>query len=74
MVSPQYVIAVGACACGGGPYHSSQGYSYLSGINQRIPVDVFVPGCPPRPEAIMNGIISLQEKMSEDAKTWPTNQ
>ena len=63
MVSPKYVLAVGACACGGGPFASNLSYATSSGVKNVIPVDVFVPGCPPRPEAVMNGLITLQEKI-----------
>lgn len=63
MTSPKYVLAIGACACGGGPFGSEQSYSTTAGAEEVLPVDVFVPGCPPRPEAIMNGLITLQEKI-----------
>lgn len=63
MRSPKYVLAVGACACKGGLFGPCYSYSTMSGVQTVIPVDVFVPGCPPRPEAIMNGLIVLQEKI-----------
>lgn len=62
MPTPRYVLAVGSCACSGGVY-SNQELVY-AGAHQVLPVDVFIPGCPPRPEAIMNGLITLQEKVN----------
>lgn len=64
MVSPKYVLAIGACACGGGAFHFNQSYMASARVQDIIPVDVFVPGCPPRPEAVMNGLLALQEKIS----------
>lgn len=64
MLSPKYVLAVGACANCGGLFSPEFSYSVVPGIDRAIPVDVYVPGCPPRPEAIMNGLIALQEKIS----------
>lgn len=61
MASPKYVLAIGGCACKGGPFINSD--STGSGVGEILPVDVYVPGCPPRPEAIMDGIIALQEKI-----------
>ena len=64
MPSPKYVIAMGACAISGGPF--KEGYNVLKGIDRLIPVDVFIPGCPPRPEALLDGLIKLQEKIAAE--------
>ncbi|MDD7258413.1 MAG: hypothetical protein PUH24_09150, partial [Prevotellaceae bacterium] len=61
MAEPKYVIAVGGCAISGGPFKSS--YHVVKGIDEIVPVDVFIPGCPPRPEAIMYGMMQLQRKV-----------
>jgi len=59
MPEPKYCLAMGACSISGGPF--KQGYNVLKGIDRFIPVDVYVPGCPPRPEALLNGLIELQK-------------
>lgn len=63
MGEPKYCIAMGACAIAGGPF--KQGYNVLKGIDRFIPVDVHIPGCPPRPEALLHAIITLQEKIAQ---------
>jgi len=69
MPEPKYVIAMGACAISGGPF--KQGYNVLKGIDRYIPVDVVIPGCPPRPEALLHAFLTLQEKIYGQKLTGP---
>ena len=63
MPEPKYVIAMGACAISGGPF--KQGYNVLKGVDRFIPVDVHIPGCPPRPEALIHAFMTLQKKIDD---------
>ena len=67
MPEPKYVVAMGACASGGGPF--KEGYNVVSGIDKFIPVDVYIPGCPPTPQALLNGLITLQKKIDGQSIT-----
>jgi NADH-quinone oxidoreductase subunit B len=65
MPEPKYVVAMGACASGGGPF--KEGYNVVSGVDNYIPVDVYIPGCPPTPQALLNGLITLQKKIDKQS-------
>jgi NADH-quinone oxidoreductase subunit B len=65
MPEPKYVIAMGACASGGGPF--KEGYNVVAGIDKFLPVDVYIPGCPPTPQALINGCIMLQKKIDKQS-------
>lgn len=65
MPEPKYVLAMGACASGGGPF--KEGYNVVSGVDKFIPVDVYVPGCPPTPQALLHGLMKIQEKIRHES-------
>ena len=74
MPAPRYVIALGNCAISGGPFAVEANYDVVLGVDQLIPVDIYVPGCPPRPEALIEGIFQLQEKITGVRHPFPQNR
>jgi NADH-quinone oxidoreductase subunit B len=71
MAAPKWVIAMGNCAISGGPFAVAENYNVVTGVDRLIPVDVYVPGCPPRPEGLLEGILKLQEKVSGRRYPFP---
>ena len=72
MPEPKYVIAMGACAISGGPF--KEGYNVLKGVDRYIPVDIHIPGCPPRPEALLHGLMELQKKIESQRTLGSTER
>ena len=70
MLEPKWVIAMGNCAISGGPFVYEGQYSVVEGVEKLFPVDVYIPGCPPRPEALIEGILKLEEKLT-GKRRWP---
>ncbi|WP_029898144.1 NADH-quinone oxidoreductase subunit B [Desulfohalovibrio reitneri] len=70
MPAPKYVMALGNCAIAGGPFAIKGQYNVIEGVDQLVPVDVYVPGCPPRPEGLLEGLFQLQDKLIGH-RFWP---
>ena len=70
MPAPRYVMALGNCSISGGPFAIEGQYNVLTGVDNIIPVDVYVPGCPPRPEALLEGLFAIQQKIT-GRRWWP---
>lgn len=70
MPEPKWVIAMGNCAISGGPFVGEGNYNVVEGADTFLPVDVYIPGCPPRPEALIEGLLELEEKIT-GSRRWP---
>ena len=68
--APKFVLAMGNCAISGGPFAGESNYNVIEGVDTLVPVDVYVPGCPPRPEGLLEGLFMLQEKIT-GKRWWP---
>ncbi|PLX46090.1 MAG: NADH-quinone oxidoreductase subunit B [Deltaproteobacteria bacterium] len=71
MPSPKWVIAMGNCAISGGPFCIEENYNVIEGVDRLVPVDIYIPGCPPRPEAVIEGVLKLQELITGKRNPLP---